>query len=89
MSEKYSYISLLLSATTVAFFLFIQTYAFSIEYLRFILWVGVLSAMYFAFRSPKKIGIRGLAITAALILAVPLLLMELVGLAWRNGGFGN
>ncbi|MBH0164884.1 hypothetical protein IHV12_08140 [Fictibacillus sp. 7GRE50] len=86
---KFSSISLLVSACTVAFFLFIQTYAFAIGYWRLIVWVGVLTAMYFAFRSPKNSGFRGLAIAVSIILAIPLLLMEMVGLAWRNGGFGN
>ncbi|MGM0804067.1 MAG: hypothetical protein ACQET8_04960 [Bacillota bacterium] len=89
MREKFSSISLLVSGSTVAFFLLIQTYAIAFGYWRLIVWGGVLTAMYFAFRSPRNLGFRGLAITVSIILAVPLLLMELVGLAWRNGGFGN
>jgi len=89
LKGKFSSISLLVSASTVAFFLLIHTYAIAFGYWRLIVWGGVLTAMYFAFRSPKNIGFRGLAITVSIMLAVPLLLMEMVGLAWRNGGFGN
>ncbi|MBN3554686.1 hypothetical protein JYA63_10440 [Fictibacillus nanhaiensis] len=89
MKEKYSLISLFLSALTVTFFLIIQIYAYSIGYWRLIMWAGVLMAMFFAFLSPKNFGFRGMAIAVSIILAVPLLLLEMVGFAWRNGGFGN
>ncbi|WP_137790123.1 hypothetical protein [Bacillus sp. E(2018)] len=89
MREKFSSISLLVSAFTVAFFLLIHTYAIAFGYWRLIVWGGVLTAIYFAFRSPKNLGFRGLAIAVSFILVVPLLLMEMVGLAWRYGGFGN